>query len=230
MYRKTSILGTRNFWWRKQPNKSLTHHCCCKSSGPSSWSWTYAVERHSFDGDWIHCRFFCSGQSGGVKKNGHIRIPSLKLTTNAPQNRPGPPKKGGSSSNHPFFRGELLVLGSVFSPGSPWPTFYIAWFRNHHFCIVIIDHDYHRKTNWKKVGLTVHPSRTTRPQKESTLPTIEFAGASGYFFGVTVSALILQSYFLYDWTKKYSVCIISKIIYTLECYIYIYIYYTYIWK
>ena len=40
-------------------------------------------------------------------------IPSLKLTANAPENRPNPKRKG-SYSNHPFFRGKLFVSGTVF--------------------------------------------------------------------------------------------------------------------
>lgn len=56
--------------FRKQPNKSLTDHCFSKSSGPSSWSWTYAVERHSFDGDWIHWRHVLFRDSGEVSKKG----------------------------------------------------------------------------------------------------------------------------------------------------------------
>ena len=38
----------------------------------------------------------------------------LKLPANAPKNRPSP--KGNSSSNHPFFRGELLNFGGVTNP------------------------------------------------------------------------------------------------------------------
>ncbi len=41
-----------------------------------------------------------------------FQILSLKLTANAPD-RPKRPKRKGSSSKHPMFRGYLFVLGSV---------------------------------------------------------------------------------------------------------------------
>lgn len=41
------------------------------------------------------------------------RLPSLKLTANAPEHRPFAPKGNESYSNHPFFRCKLAVSGRV---------------------------------------------------------------------------------------------------------------------
>ena len=42
----------------------------------------------------------------------YIYLPSLKLTANAPEKRPGPKRKR-SYSNHPFLGSKMLVSGRV---------------------------------------------------------------------------------------------------------------------
>ncbi len=56
----------------------------------------------------IHC-FFSFENDNGTR----WELPSLKLTASLPLKNSLGPKRKGSSPKHPFFRGELLVLGSV---------------------------------------------------------------------------------------------------------------------
>ncbi len=41
----------------------------------------------------------------------YFHVPSLKLTVKVPENRPFAPKRKGSSRNHPFSGGKMLVSG-----------------------------------------------------------------------------------------------------------------------
>ncbi len=52
-----------------------------------------------------------------------LRSPSLKLTAQAPENRPGSKRKG-SSSKHPFSGAKMLVYRKIISPKFPTETFF----------------------------------------------------------------------------------------------------------
>ena len=63
---------------------------------------------------WLAVCLGPGGRKARMKPITYIPSCHLKLTANAPKNRPSP--KGNSSSNHPFFRGELLNFGGVTNP------------------------------------------------------------------------------------------------------------------
>ena len=133
-----------------------------------------------------------------------------------------PPKQGGSSSNHPFFGVELLVLGSVFYPGSPWPTFLHSLVSEPPFLYSNNLSRLPQEDQLKKGGFNSSSLKNDQAPKGkhssnhwicSGERLISFCGLA-YWYQNHVSL-----YVLYVWTKKH-VCIYTMYVH-LNIYIYI---------
>ena len=104
MFVKTVSLGV--------PFSIFQHDCWTKTS--SRWRW-------SCFNNWSVVKVWWTRRTNGLQRHGKSSSlktknspPSLKLTANAPENRPRAPKGKDFVSNGPMaFRGDLLVLGSV---------------------------------------------------------------------------------------------------------------------
>ena len=157
---------------------------------------------------------------GWCQKNGHIRIPSLKLTTNAPQNRPKAPQKRRIVFQPSIFQGWAASFRECFFTWKSLANFLHSFVSEPPFL-------YRNNLSWlpqedhlKNGGFNSSSFKNEEgPKKKALFQPLNLQGRAATFLGL--------AYWYYNhisFTIEQKVCVYIKYI-TLEyLYIHLYIY------